>query len=139
MYNKCYRFLWKSIQKVSVLHTNGFTLIAQNCVGGVMYHDLGLKFLSPTINTLIQGDDFVRLCSSFEDYMAAPPHFNRWDSSPAYQRHPVLQVKDIEVHFPHCTTSEEALQSWIKRSKCCSTGEIFYCHNVGFGLRLCYR
>ena len=73
MYNKCYRFLWKSIQKVSVLHTNGFTLIAQNCVGGVMYHDLGLKFLSPTINTLIQGDDFVRLCSSFEDYMAAPP------------------------------------------------------------------
>lgn len=103
------------MQRVVTLHTDDFTLISQNCVGGVIYHDLGRKFLSPTINTLIQGDDFVRLCSSFEDYMTVSPSFNRWDSSPAYPRHPVLQVKDIEVHFPHCTTSEEALQSWIKK------------------------
>jgi len=30
------------------LHNDGFTLISQNCVGGVLYHLLGKEFLSPT-------------------------------------------------------------------------------------------
>ena len=28
------------------------TFISQNCIGGVIYHDMGQKFLSPTINCL---------------------------------------------------------------------------------------
>jgi uncharacterized protein (DUF1919 family) len=26
------------------------TIFSSNCIGGVIYHDLGLRFMSPTIN-----------------------------------------------------------------------------------------
>ena len=30
--------------------TNDFSIISCNCVGGLLYHDFDMKFLSPTIN-----------------------------------------------------------------------------------------
>ena len=32
------------------LTNSDFTIIAPNCYAGIMYHRLGLQFLSPTIN-----------------------------------------------------------------------------------------
>lgn len=34
----------------SLLKNRDITIISANCVGGVIYHDLGLAFNSPTIN-----------------------------------------------------------------------------------------
>ena len=34
----------------SELKNKDFTIFSCNCTGGVLYHDLGMKFLSPTIN-----------------------------------------------------------------------------------------
>ena len=43
---------WKEYnrKKRSRLKNTDFTIIASNCCGTMMYHDLGLPFLSPTIN-----------------------------------------------------------------------------------------
>lgn len=39
-----------------------FTLIARDCVCGVLYHQLGLKFRSPTINLFFTPEDFNWFC-----------------------------------------------------------------------------
>lgn len=35
-----------------------FTLLTANCMGGYIYHQLGVGFLSPTINLMILQSDF---------------------------------------------------------------------------------
>lgn len=44
------------------------TIISQNCIGGVIYSDLGLKFSSPTINMFIEDNDFVKLAENPRQY-----------------------------------------------------------------------
>ena len=43
------------------------TILSMNCTGGILYHELGLPFLSPTINLYIQAEDFIRFCERLED------------------------------------------------------------------------
>jgi len=37
------------------------TLLSQNCIGGVMYHDCGSQFLSPMVNLFMLPMDFMKL------------------------------------------------------------------------------
>lgn len=45
-----------------------FSLISANCIGGVISHELGLQFLSPTVNLFMSGKDFVKFCSDLKHY-----------------------------------------------------------------------
>ena len=38
---------------------NPFSIISSNCVGGVISHDLGLRFESPTVNLFFYPDSFL--------------------------------------------------------------------------------
>ena len=48
-----------------------FTLLANNCVGGQIYHDLGLKFLSPTINMFFKCDDYLLFLENLDEALNA--------------------------------------------------------------------
>lgn len=48
------------------------TIIANNCNGGVISHDLGLKFRTPTVNLYIPFPDYVRFCEGLPHYLALP-------------------------------------------------------------------
>ena len=43
------------------LKNNDFTIISSECAGGVIYHDLGLRFDSPTINLWFKPDDYLKI------------------------------------------------------------------------------
>ncbi len=45
------------------------TVFASNCNGGVMTHDLGLQFRSPTVNLFIRPGEFVRLLCNLHHYL----------------------------------------------------------------------
>ena len=93
--NKICRFAWKQIQRAK-LRNREFSIISQNCIGGVIYHNLGLEFSSPMINCLCKGENFVRLCANAERYLSLQPKLCGFDSSPAYPvLHPVLVTETI--------------------------------------------
>ena len=94
-----------------MLRTEGFSIISQNCIGGVFYHDMGMQFLSPTINTFVREPDFVKLCCNLEYYMRLPLQM-RWD-----EEYPVGRLDDIEIHFMHYETCKEARDCWERRKK----------------------
>lgn len=100
---------WKGQQR-SRLVDKEITILSSNCLGGLLYDRLGLRFLSPTINTLITSDQFVRFVLDYEAYLKKELAFVESERS-----YPVAQLGDIQIHFAHYKTKEEVESCWIRR------------------------
>lgn len=46
------------------------TFLCPNCIGGILFHDLGLQFRSPTVNLMMFQTDFVKFVLNMDDYLA---------------------------------------------------------------------
>ena len=88
------------------------TFLCPNCIGGILFHDLGLQFRSPTVNLMIFQTDFVKFVLHMDDYLAQKLSFFK---HPKYD-FPCAQLGDITLHFTHYHTEEEAAQKWAERS-----------------------
>lgn len=55
------------------IKSKDFTLISSDCIGGLIYHDLEMPFLSPTINMAIPAHSFVKLCANLKWYLSIEP------------------------------------------------------------------
>jgi len=88
-----------------------FTLLTPNCIGGYIYHQLGVPFLSPTINLRIPLPDFYRYIMNLDSY-------NNLQFSPLPDNGvcPRGLLWDVEVYFSHYRSYEEAITIWKKRS-----------------------
>lgn len=111
MQNKRRCFICKQkIKKIrSLIKPTNITIISQNCIGGTLYHDLGMKFLSPTINLFIKEPDFMRFVLNLDYYIRCPLEM-RWG-----EEYPVGMLDDIEIHFMHYETCKEAKERWNNR------------------------
>ena len=56
---KIYRILSNAWYRMRLKNDN-FTIITNSCIGGVMYHKLGKRFLSPTVNLWMYDEDFYK-------------------------------------------------------------------------------
>ena len=92
------------------LQNRDFTLITSNCIGGIIYHELGVKFYSPTINLRIDSDQFAKFVLKIEEYLAKDLRFIQTE-----ENCPVALLDDIKIYFTHYKTEEEALQKWQER------------------------
>lgn len=103
----------KLITKVKrEVRTKNVTIISQNCIGGVFYHDLGMKFLSPTINLFINEPDFVRFVQNLKDYIESDLEMS-WG-----EEYPIgILGGDVRIDFMHYQSCEEAKEKWEKRAK----------------------
>lgn len=98
------------------LQATGFSVISQNCLGGIIYHDLGLPFTSPTIGLAIYGDDFVRFVEHLAEYLeieAQPAGFQ----ANASKTYPLIRVGDITVDAVHYESPEQAAEAWNRRAR----------------------
>lgn len=104
--------LEKMIQEIHLsVKSNDVSIISQNCIGGVFYHDLGMQFLSPTINLFIKEPDFVRFALNLQHYMDCELEMH-WE-----EEYPVGNLDDIEIHFKHYKTCKEAKEQWNRRKQ----------------------
>lgn len=91
------------------LKTAGFTIIAQNCIGGVFYHEMNMQFLSPTINLFFEGPDFMRFVTNLEHYLSQELCI-KWG-----EEYPIGFLDDVRIDFMHYDTCEEAKNAWERR------------------------
>lgn len=87
------------------------TFICPNCIGGILYHDLGLQFRSPTINTMMHQPEFTRFVLNMDEYLQKELQFV---PVPGY-RCPCALLSDVIVHFSHYGTPEESEAKWKER------------------------
>lgn len=105
---------WRNFkeQRRLKLKNSDFTIIASNCCGTIMYYDLGLPFLSPTINLNIGMKDFVKMVENLPWYMEQEI-IEVKDGSNC----PIGLLGDIRIGFIHYDTFEEAVSKWEERKK----------------------
>lgn len=100
-----------------------FTIISNNCWGGMIYTKYGLQYRTPTVGLYILGHDFVKLCSNFDWYINGELEFIKWEDSSFYSEikdekpYPVANLNDIEIYFMHYKSEEEAREKWERRKK----------------------
>ncbi|MBR2215117.1 MAG: DUF1919 domain-containing protein [Selenomonadaceae bacterium] len=77
-FNNISRRIYNRYQQ-SRLQNRNFSLIASNCNGGVMLHDLGLRFNSPFVNLWVRPTEFVLMCENLSYYLGQDLEFIRED------------------------------------------------------------
>lgn len=107
-------------KKRKALKNKNFSIISSNCSGTFIYYDLKLPYASPTVNLSIGMNDFVRMVKNLEWYMA-----QKLVEIKNKKEYPVGMLGDIEIHFIHYHTFEEAAGKWEERKKRINWNNLF--------------
>lgn len=99
------------------LENTSFTLLAPNCMAGLIYHRLGERFNSPTIDTSMATNDFIYMINNLDYYMDEDVYEYKKVKAP----YPVGIIygndtlPDIRVNFVHYDTFEQGRKKWNER------------------------
>ena len=66
------------------------TIICSTCIGGMISHNLGLRFMSPTVNIWMTPSDLIRFVSDLDRYLTAEIQFVK----SSYYDFPVGKIED---------------------------------------------
>lgn len=88
------------------------TLICPSCIGGFIYHWLGLQFRSPFINLFMENDDFITAMENFDEFFASPLVE---DKSGLYEYPVGLGAHGERIHFLHYRDFATAVEAWDRR------------------------
>ena len=102
------------------LKNKDFTLLCNNCTGGVIYNSLGLKFNSPTINEYMSAKDFIKFLNNLDYYLSLNPIYLSDDV-----KYPVAQLGDLTIYCVHYKTFNEFYEKWNERKKRVNKDNLF--------------
>lgn len=108
---KIYRKISRAVLRKR-LKNHHFTIIAPTCIAGVIYHELGEQFLSPTINLWMHDKDFLKFAHHLKEYLSYDLKFVQ-----GIDKTPTAYCGDILIHFNHYKSEEEANAKWIERKQ----------------------
>ncbi len=86
------------------------SVIASNCNGGVVLHDLGARFNTPTVNLFFTAKDFLKFVSNLDHYLSI-----ELVKIKDMESYPIGQLDDIQIHFVHYGSFSEAKEKWEER------------------------
>ena len=88
-----------------------FSILSNNCLGGVFYHDAGHYFTSPTINLAFDGPDFIRFLERPSYYLEKDIEFLNIGNN----KFPIGVIDDVKISFVHYKSEKEASEAWERR------------------------
>lgn len=106
----------------SLLVSTEFTIISNNCWGGVIYKYFGLKFQSPTVGMYFFSDEYIKFLKNF-DYYIQQPLIVRDSTSSKYKeellrrgQNPLIGwLDDVEIVLLHYHDVDDAIRKWEYR------------------------
>lgn len=113
------------------LKSTDFTIISNNCWGGMIYESYNLPKESPTVGMFFMAKDFIEFLSDLKGYINGKltfinPEESRWkDASQVlgegFGTYPVGVLSNgkntIELFFLHYHSEKEAREKWERRIK----------------------
>ena len=87
------------------LTNENFTILCNNCVWGVILHELGERFNSPTVNLFFSAEDYLKFLERLDYYLKQP--LIEVESDKDY---PVARLDNITIYFMHYSSFDEAKQ-----------------------------
>lgn len=107
------------------LKNRDYTIISNNCYGGIVSRDFGLPYNSPTCGTYFFAKEYLKFISNLKAHIDGELVELKVEDSaykeqlmPKHGTNIVLgKVLDAEIVFVHYKTFEEAKQKWDRRKK----------------------
>lgn len=94
------------------------SILCCNCTGGILSHNLGLPFRSPTVNLYMNAEDFIRFCENRDYYLQISRLVPCEDPEIlAEHPYPVAQLGDLRLFLVHYDSLEKAQEKWNSRKK----------------------
>ena len=104
-------------KKKKTIKNQAPTIISSDCFAGIAYHNLGLKFRSPTINLFFKKDDFLTFAHNIKGFLTSDIKEVKEET----RKHPIGELeydgKKITAYFLHYKTFDEAVSKWNERKK----------------------
>lgn len=108
-----------------------FTIISNNCWGGMIYESYDLPKESPTVGLFFMASDYIKFLSNLRGYLDCKltfidPQSSKWKkkvcSDKRFGHYPVGVIDDgingpVEIFFLHYKNEEEAKDKWARRIK----------------------
>ena len=102
-----------------------FTIISNDCFGGMAYEELAMRYNSPFVGLFVVPEDYMQLLRNLRATCAVPICFksesrhrpiNEWREV-IRRAYPIGVLRDeIEIHFLHYGSREEAEAKWVRRA-----------------------
>lgn len=133
--------IWKFCKKIRCRSyrkrfTNpGVSIISMNCTGGILYHDLGQQFLSPTVNMYMKAEDFIKFCENLRYYLSIEQMIEcKAPEVVGDRQYPVAILGDIYLYLVHYKSLDEACRKWNERKKRINYDKIVILNNDREGM-----
>ena len=104
-----------------------FTIISNNCWGGVVYDAYNLKKQSPTVGMFFMADDYIKFCKDIKYYLGQEMEFIKPEESKYVKKlsanknwgsYPIARLGDVELHLLHYHGTEDEIRAkWTRRIK----------------------
>ena len=106
----------------SVMKEKQCALLTNNCLGGFLYHDWGMKFVTPIINLQMDNCTFIRFCAALPESLNWKIKEVNIEDRKFYSRFnrennpfPVGKFEGGLIYFQHYHSFSEAVDSWERR------------------------
>ena len=111
-----------------------FTIIANNCWGGLIYQHYNLSYDSPTIGLYFFAEDYIKFVSNLKYYLNLDMAFISYEQSKhkdellqkKQTKIPIGLLEDVEIIFLHYHSEEEAKEKWDRRKKRIHWNNLFF-------------
>ena len=120
---KYYRRVFAKQRKKHLSNTE-FTIISNNCWGGMVYESYDLPKESPTTGLFFMASDYIKFLSDIKGYLSqeltfidpkASKYLDFLKSDKRFESYPIGILGDIEIMFLHYHSEKEASEKWQRR------------------------
>lgn len=121
------------------LKNQDFTIISNNCWGGMVYESYNLPKNSPTVGLYFMPDDYIKFLKNIKEYVTYELKFitieeSKWkdfvkENDIKAGQYPIGKLNDIEIFFLHYYSEQEALDKWKRRCKRINWNKLIYKFN----------
>lgn len=106
-----------SKKDIELLKDKKFVIISDDCWGGELYNWYSKPYNTPFVGLFIYGPCFIKLLSNFEHYISQKLNFLEVSKyKDRVKDYPVALLDDIELHFLHYSSDDEAREKWERRT-----------------------
>ena len=95
------------------IRNKNVSFLCPDCLGGILFHDLGLQFRSPTVNLMLTQPDFVKFVLDLDHYLSLELEFFKDE----VYTFPCAKLGDITLYFTHYHSEQHAAEKWHERAK----------------------
>lgn len=116
-----FRYVFKDIiskKDIVLVKDKNFVIVCDNCWGSSVYQWYKRPYNTPFVGTGIYADCYLRLLSNFDYYLQQNLKFVNKSKYPDRElNYPLGLLDDIEIHFRHYKSEDEARTKWERRTK----------------------